>query len=68
MSLKDFGVGIRQMMGDQDYLHNAMIQDFYDLGKVLELKFRYLRICYNVFMYGIVTAVISLGVLIGLGY
>ena len=68
MSLKDFGVGIRQMMGDQDYLHNAMIQDFYDLGKVLEMKFRYLRICYNVFMYGIVTAVISLGVLIGLGY
>jgi predicted metal-dependent HD superfamily phosphohydrolase len=68
MNFEDFDWGIRQMIRDQEYLHNTMIQDFYSLGKVLDMKFRYLRICYNVFMYGIVLAVISIAVLISLGF
>ena len=68
MNFEDFDWGIRQMIRDQEYLHNTMIQDFYSLGKVLDMKFRYLRICYNVFMYGIVLAVISIAALIALGY
>jgi predicted metal-dependent HD superfamily phosphohydrolase len=68
MNFEDFDWGIRQMIRDQEYLHNSMIQDFYNLGKVLDMKFRYLRICYNVFMYGIVLCVISIAVLIALGY
>ena len=68
MKFEDFDWGIRKMIRDQEYLHNSMIQDFYNLGKVLDMKFRYLRICYNVFMYGIVVSVISIAVLIALGY
>lgn len=68
MNFEDFDWGIRQMIRDQEYLHNSMIQDFYNLGKVLDMKFRYLRVCYNVFMYGIVLSVVSIAVLIALGY
>jgi len=68
MEYGDFEYGIRKMMVDRNYLHNSMIQDFYDLGKVMDAKFRYLRICYNVFMYGIVLAVASIAVLIAIGY
>lgn len=68
MKFEDFDWGIRQMIRDQEYLHNTMIQDFYSLGKVLDMKFRYLRICYNVFMYGIVISVLSIAILIALGY
>jgi len=68
MEFEDFDSGIRKMIRDQDYLHNSMIKDFYDLGKVLDMKFRYLHICYNIFMYGIVASVLSVAVLIVLGY
>ncbi len=68
MNFDDFDWGIRKMIRDQEYLHNSMILDFYNLGKVLDMKFRYLRICYNIFMYGIVLSVLSIAVLIALGY
>jgi len=68
MELQDFDWGIKSMMKDREYLHNAMIEDFYNLGVVLDQKFRYLRICYNVFMYGVIITVLSIAVLIGLGF
>jgi len=67
MDFKDFDWGIKNMITDREYLHNAMIEDFYNLGTVLDQKFRYLRICYNVFMYGIIISVLSIAVLIGFG-
>lgn len=65
MQFDDFDWGMRRMMTDREFLHNSMIQDFYNLGSVLDMKFRYLRVCYNVFMYGIITTVLSFAVLIG---
>lgn len=67
MDFKDFDSGIKNMITDREYLHNAMIEDFYNLGTVLDQKFRYLRICYNVFMYGIIVSVLSIAVLITFG-
>jgi len=67
MDFPDFDWGIKNMIKDREYLHNAMIEDFYNLGRVLDQKFRYLRICYNVFMYGIIISVLSIAVLIGFG-
>ena len=67
MDFKDFDWGIKNMIKDREYLHNAMIEDFYNLGTVLDQKFRYLRVCYNVFMYGIIISVLAIGVLIGFG-
>lgn len=68
MDFKDFDWGIRKMIRDQEYLHNSMIEDFYNLGKVLDAKFKYLRICYNVFMYGIMAAVASIAIIVALGH
>jgi len=58
MNLKDFTWGMQEMMNDKDYLYGNMIKDFYYLGQVLGKKYKYLRICYNIFMYGFVIAII----------
>jgi predicted metal-dependent HD superfamily phosphohydrolase len=58
-SLEDFDWGMRQMMNDRDYLYGSMIKDLYFLGKVLGVKYRYLRIAYTVFMWGLIASVIA---------
>ena len=59
MNLKDFEWGMNEMMNDKDFLYSSMTKDFYYLGQVLGQKYRYLRICYNVFMYGIIISFIA---------
>ena len=59
MPLEEFEWGLREMMQDQDFLYTAMIRDFYALGQVLAKKYRYLRICYNIFMIGLVAAALA---------
>ena len=59
MNLQDFSWGMLEMMNDRDYLYASMIKDFYYLGKVLGQKYKYLRICYNIFMYGLILSVIA---------
>ncbi len=61
-SLEDFEWGMREMMKDSEYLYGAMIKDLYFLGIVLGRKYRYLRICYTVFMYGLIISVIAFAV------
>lgn len=58
MSYEDFEAGMNAMMNDADYLYGSMTRDFFNLGQVLGRKYFYLRIAYNVFMYGIVLAVL----------
>jgi len=62
VSLEDFEWGMNEMMRDREYLYGSMIKDLYYLGKVLERKYRYLRLCYNVFMYGLIASVVAFGV------
>ncbi|MDX1906723.1 MAG: DUF5706 domain-containing protein [Bacteroidia bacterium] len=52
MSLDDYLWGVSQMMNDAEYLYGSMTKDIYFLGRVLDKKFRLLRLAYNVFMYG----------------
>lgn len=59
MQLEDFQWGMQEMMEDKDFLYGSMIKDFYYLGKVLNRKYMYLRICYRVFMFGLIIAVFS---------
>lgn len=58
MGLKDFTWGMNEMMEDKDFLYGSMIKDFYYLGQVLGRKYKLLRLCYNIFMYGIIAAAI----------
>src|SRR4030095_133559 len=59
MPLSDFQWGMDRLMNDKDYLYGSMVKDFYFLGQVLGRKYKYLRICYTIFMYGLIFAVIA---------
>lgn len=59
MSLEDYASGMLKMMEEYDFLYGSLIRDVYFQGKVLGRKYHLLRISYNVFMYGLVVAVIG---------
>ena len=55
----DFQEGMLVMMDDEDYLYQSLTNDLYYLGKVLDKKYKLLRIAYSIFMYGIIISVIA---------
>lgn len=57
MKMDDFEWGMKEMMGDKEYLYQSLIRDFHSLGIVLGKKYKYLNLCYNVFMYGMILTV-----------
>ena len=59
MELDDYTWGMNYMMNDREYLYNSLIKDLYFLGKVLNKKYKLLRITYAVFMIGIIIATLS---------
>jgi predicted metal-dependent HD superfamily phosphohydrolase len=59
MNLPDYEWGMREMMKDSEYLYGSLIKDIYYLGRVLGRKYKYLRIAYNIFMYGFVLSILS---------
>lgn len=59
MELEDYQKGMIDMMNDNDYLYKSLINDLYYLGKVLDKKYKLLRIAYTIFMYGIIISVIA---------
>lgn len=61
MQLEDYQWGMNQMIKDREYLYNTMMMDIYYLGVVLARKYRYLRIAYTIFMWGLILSVISFG-------
>lgn len=62
MGLNDFTWGMKEMMNDRDYLYGSMIKDFYFLGQVLGRKYKYLRVCYTIFLIGLIISVIAFGI------
>ncbi len=61
MTREDYKWGMEEMMTDSNYLYSSLIDDIYFLGKVLGRKYRFLRLAYSIFMYGIIIAVIAYG-------
>lgn len=59
MSVDDYEWSMKEMMKDADYLYGSLIKDIYYLGKVLGKKYKFLRIAYNIFMFGFVVSIIS---------
>ena len=66
MSLDEFEWGLKEMMKDKDFLYGSLIKDLYYLGQVLNKKYKYLRWCYLVFMYGMIIAVTMFSVAIAM--
>lgn len=62
MNLQDFEWAMGEMMKDRDYLYSSMKKDLYFLGKVLDKKYKILRLTYTVFIIGIIISVISFAV------
>ena len=61
MDLAEYDWAMREMMNDKEYLYGSMIKDIYFLGVVLARKYRFLRISYNIFMFGLIVAIIAFG-------
>ncbi len=59
MSLPEFEWAMGELMKDKQYLYSSMTKDLYFLGKVLDRKYKLLRVTYLVFMVGIIVSVIS---------
>lgn len=64
MELKEFDWAINELLKDKNYVYSSLTKDLYYLGKVLERKYRILRITYTVFMVGIIVSVISFAIAI----
>jgi hypothetical protein len=62
MELDDFHWGMMEMIKDSDFLYSSMTRDLYYLGVVLAKKYKFLRICYSIFMYGLIVAVIAFAI------
>ena len=58
MQRSDYQWGMHRLMEDGRFLYSSLIDDIFFLGVVLGKKYKYLRISYNIFMFGLVTAVI----------
>ena len=59
MKLEDYQAGMKEMMNDSEFLYASMTRDIYFLGKVLGKKYKLLRIAYNIFMFGLIAAVLA---------
>jgi len=62
MRLEDYNWAMNEMMNDKEYLYGSMLKDIYYLGIVLARKYKYLRISYNIFMYGLIISMIAFGI------
>ena len=59
MTLPDYDWAMNEMMGDRDYLYSSVVKDNYFLGVVLAKKYKFLRIAYNIFMYGLIISMLA---------
>jgi hypothetical protein len=60
MPLSDYEEALDAMFRDSELLYGNLARDLYYLGKVLDKKYRYLTISYNIFMVGFVATVLTL--------
>lgn len=59
MGLEEYAYGMTKMMHETDFLYDSLIKDVYAQGVVLGKKYRLLRVAYNIFMFGLIGAVIA---------
>ncbi|MEO0339591.1 MAG: Pycsar system effector family protein [Bacteroidota bacterium] len=59
LSLDDFELEIDQLLRDEQQLYGSMVRDLYFLGKVLDKKYRFLKVSYNIFMMGFIGTVLA---------
>lgn len=58
LPLEEFSRAMDQTLQSSTLLYSSMVEDLYHLGKVLDKKYRYLSISYNIFMVGLIITVV----------
>lgn len=59
MALNDYSKGMIRVMNDNEFLYGTLITDVYSQGVVLGRKYKLIRIAYNIFMFGLIAAVLA---------
>jgi predicted metal-dependent HD superfamily phosphohydrolase len=59
MPIEQYKHGMEMVMDDKEFLYGSLIKDVYSQGAVLGRKYFLLRWAYNVFMFGLIVAVIA---------
>jgi len=59
MSFDEYEKGMNATVADNTILDTTIMRDLFFLGRTLGFKYAYLRKCYTIFMYGIITTVIA---------
>jgi predicted metal-dependent HD superfamily phosphohydrolase len=62
MKLSEFEWAIEELLKDKNYVYKSLTKDLYFLGKVLERKYRILRVTYTIFMIGMIISVLAFGI------
>jgi putative nucleotidyltransferase with HDIG domain len=65
MELSEYQWAIDELLKDRDYIYSSMTKDLYFLGKVLDRKYRILRVTYTIFVIGTIISIIAFGVSFG---
>lgn len=63
MSFEAYETGMLEVVGNDQKLDSAIMRDLYFLGRSLGRKYQLLRICYTIFMCGIIATVVAYGLL-----
>jgi hypothetical protein len=63
MDFPAYESGMLEIVSDTKKLDSSIMRDLYFLGRSLGRKYRLLRICYTIFMIGIITTVLAYGLL-----
>jgi hypothetical protein len=59
LSSEEYKTAMKEMITNNEHLHDSMIENIYRQGKVMERKYRLLKITYSVFMIGFPLVLIS---------
>ena len=59
--LEDFEWAVQEMMVDRDFLYDTIKRDIYYLGLDLSHRYKFIRIAYNIFLWGLTISIILFG-------
>lgn len=65
MELSQYQWAIDELLKDREYIYSSLTKDLYFLGKVLDRKYRILRLTYTIFVLGTIISIIAFGLSFG---
>lgn len=62
MNYADYELGMKQVIAGDALLEGSIMRDLFFLGSSLGKKYQRLRLCYTIFMWGIILTVVAFGI------